>query len=318
MRNNDAVTLVETLKRTPHAHDRHAIERRWPRAALRAAVRSGAVTRLLPTLYAATEHAESTLTRAHAATTWVGSGSVVIGAAAASAWELCEPPRVITVTAPLSMSRAVPPWLSLKRLAERPPSALWHGCPVAMPGWAIATAYGHLPRHQADEMVYRAVRRGLATPGEIGEVAASLSSVRHRRELESTLAAAAAGSESYLETVGLRAVFSTNDFAGFIRQHRVLADGASYRLDMYDPVTRTAVELDGAVAHGGAGQRERDARRDVRLASIGIVTLRFVYRDLTERPAWCRAMVTSATARRGVARVGMSGDSDASHAFEWA
>jgi len=310
--------LIEALKRTPRAFDRHAIERRWPRAALRAAVRSGAVTRLLPMLYVATEHAESTLTRVHAATTWVGSGSVVIGPAAASAWELCDPPRTIMVTAPLSMSRAVPPWLTFRRIAECPPTAFWHGCLVAAPAWAVATAYGHLPRDQADEMVYRAVRQGLATPGEIGEVAASLGSVRGRRALVATVAAAAAGSESFLETVALRTVFVAKEFAGFIRQHRLRADGVSYRLDMYDPATRTAVELDGAIAHEGTGHRARDVRRDARLASIGIVTLRFVYRDLTERPAWCREMVVSTIARRGAMRVGMSADSDAAHPFEWA
>lgn len=301
MRNNEAVTLIEALKRTPHAFDRPTIERRWTRAALRAAIRSGAVTRLLPALYVATEHAESTLTRAHAATTWVGPGSVVIGAAAASAWQLCEPPQRIVVTAPLSMSRTVPPRLELRRMAECPPPALWHGCPVATPAWAVATAYGHMPRDQADEMVYRAVRQRLATPGEIAGLAVRLRSVRGRRALASTVASTAAGSESYLETVALRTVFATNDFASFIRQHRIRADGAAYRLDMYDPATRTAVELDGVLAHEGIGRRARDVRRDVRLASIGIVTLRFVFHDLMERPAWCRALVRSTMAQRGAA-----------------
>ena len=163
---------------------------------------------------------------------------------------------------------------------------------------AIATAYGHLPRDQADEMVYRAVRQRLCSPQEIGQLASSLSAVRSRRVLATTVEATAAGSESFLETIGLRTVFASKDFAGFIRQHRLGADGANYRLDMYDPVTRTAVELDGEVAHQGADRRAHDVRRDTRLASIGIVTLRFTFRDLTERPAWCRSMVSRTIARR--------------------
>ncbi len=228
----------------------------------------------------------------------MGSGSVVIGAAAASAWGLCDPPRTIAVTAPLSMSRNAPPWLTLQRLAERPPFALWHGCPIATPEWAIVTAYGHLPRDVADEMVYRAVRQRLCSPQDIDQIASNLSAVRRRRALATTVKATAAGSESFLETIGLRKVFASKDFAGFIRQHRLRADGANYRLDMYDPVTRTAVELDGEVAHQGADQRARDVRRDTRLASIGILTLRFTFRDLTEQPEWCRSMVTSTVARR--------------------
>lgn len=318
MRNDDAAVLIETLKRSPLPFHRQAIERRWSRAALRAALRSGEVTRLLPCLYVASEHSRSTLARAHCATTWVGTGSVVIGPAAASAWELCEPPRTVSVTAPLSMSRAVPSWLALRRVAERPPFAFWHGCPVATPAWAVATAYGYLPQDQADEMVYRAVRRRLATPSEIRDLATGLASVQRRRALASTVAATAAGSESYLETIGLRVVFATKDFAGFIRQHRVFADGANYRLDMYDPASRVAVELDGTLAHAGADTRGRDVRRDARLASIGIMTLRFTYRDLTERAAWCREMVLRTMARRGTVRVGMSADSDAPNGFEWA
>jgi len=318
MRNNDAAPLIDALRRAPHAFPVDEIEGRWSRAALKAAIRAGSVSRLLPALYVATEHAESALARSHAATSWVGSGSVVIGVAAASAWDLCEPPRTITATAPLSMSRATPAWLTLRRIAENPPFALWHECPVAIPAWAIATAYGHLPRDQADSMVYRAVRQRLATPDELREVARELTSIRHRRELISTVAATAAGSESFLETVGLRTVFAPKAFSGFIRQHRVRADGASFRLDMYDPVTRTAVELDGAVAHATVDQRARDVRRDARLASIGIVTLRFTYRDLTARPEWCRAMVAGTIKQRQVGRLGVSADSEARREFEWA
>lgn len=285
---------------------------------MRAALRSGAVTRLLPSIYAASEHVESTLTRAHAATAWVGSGSVVIGAAAASAWELCDAPRFVTVTAPLAMSRATPPWLTLRRIVEVPPSASWQGCPVATPDWAVVTAYGDLPRDEADEMVYRAVRQRLATPDELGELAARMPSLKRRKALVSTIAATASGSESYLETLALRSVFRGKQFTGFIRQHRIRADGANYRLDMYDPVTRTAVELDGRATHAEPIQRARDARRDARLASIGVLTLRFGYRDLVERPAWCREMVTSTMRGRRAGQVSLSADYGAAPTAEWA
>jgi len=298
MRNTDAIPLIEMPQRTPHAFRRDTLERRWSRPALRAAVQSGKVKRLLPGFYAASEHVDSTLTRAHAATAWVGSGSIALGEAAASAWGLCESPRIIVATAPLTMSRATPSWLTLKRLAEHPPSALWHGCPVALPARAVVTAYGSLPRDQADEMVYRAVRRRIVTPEELSRLISSLPSVRHRRALKSTVSATAAGSESFLETVGLKAVLASQEFACFIRQHHLRTDGAHYRLDMYDPATRTAVELDGAVAHESPGQRARDVRGDARLASTSIVTLRLTYRDLTERPAWCREIVTRTLAHR--------------------
>ena len=318
MRNPSTMELVEVLRRAPRAFTWQAIESRWSRPALRAAVRSGAITRVLPGLYAATEHAVSTLTRSHAATAWVGSGSVVIGAAAASAWGLCEPPRIITVTAPLTMSRHTPQWLKLKRLTELPSSALWHGCPVATPAWAIVTSYGHLRRDQADELVYRAVRRGLVTPPELSELITSLRAVKHRRSLEATIAATAAGSESFLETVGLTTVFTSKDFGGFIRQHQLVTRSVKFRLDMYEPLTRTAVELDGDEHHDGTENRLRDVRRDAILASVGILTLRLTYRDLTTRAPWCRDVVRDTLAMRADPRVGMNADFEADHAREWA
>jgi very-short-patch-repair endonuclease len=157
-------------------------------------------------------------------------------------------------------------------------------------------------------MVYRAVRQRLTTPGELDDLAARLRSVRGRKALTSTIAATASGSESYLETLALRSVFRGKAFADFIRQHRIRADGANYRLDMYHPVTRTAVELDGRAAHAETTQRTRDARRDARLASIGVLTLRFGYRDLAERPAWCREMVVRTMRGRCPCRVGLSAD----------
>ena len=166
-------------------------------------------------------------------------------------------------------------------------------------------------------MVYLAVRRGLVTPDEIASVATALGSVKGRAQLLSTVSAAAAGSESHLETIGLRSVFATKEFAGFIRQHRVRADGTHYRLDMYHPPTRTAVELDGAVAHDGESQRARDVRRDARLASVGIVTVRFTYRDLVDRPLWCRVVVARTLETRGSGRVGLSATSETDDPHEW-
>lgn len=281
-------------------------------------MRCGAVTRVLPERYAATEHAGSTVTRAHAATAWVGHGSVVLGVAAASAWELCDSPSSITVTGPPGMSRAVPPWLTLRRTEEPPPSALWHGCPVSLPALSIATAYGHVARDRADGLVYSAVQRRLTTPAEITAVVSTLYGVRGRRALMSTLSAVKAGSESHLETIGLSSVFHTKEFAGFVRQHRLSGDGTPYRLDMYHPTTRTAVELDGATGHDGSENRGRDVNRDAALASVGILTLRFTYRDLATRAPWCREMVRRTLAQRDDARLGPSATTDAWGAPEWA
>jgi very-short-patch-repair endonuclease len=116
------------------------------------------------------------------------------------------------------------------------------------------------------------------------------------------VAAIEAGAESYLEERALRQVFNTSEFDRLIRQHDVVIEGQAYRLDLYDDATRTAVELDSEEHHGRSPHRQRDVNRDVHLATIGIQTLRFTYRDITERPGWCRQMLRDGLRARELRR----------------
>jgi very-short-patch-repair endonuclease len=276
-----------------------SLEHRWSRSALRSAVRSGDVTRVLPGLFAATEHVDSLYTRAHAATTWVGPDSVLMGRGAASAWGLCDAPTgAVIVSAAYGTHRSCPAWVRLRRAAEPLPAAEWNQCQIATPAWAAITAFADSPRGTRDHFVYRTVQRGLATPSELTAVVDSLSRLPARRPLLRVITAAAEGAESHLEALALRTVFAPREFAGFIRQHWLRVDGVAYRLDMFDAATRTAVELDGAETHGMAVQRVRDARRDARLATVGILTLRFTYGDLASRASWCREIVRRTLATR--------------------
>lgn len=278
---------------------RDVLEARWSRSALRSSVRSGKVTRLLPGFYAASEHTESLFTRAHGATTWVGPDSVLVGSSAASVWSLCASSQDrIVVSAAYGTHRICPPWVRLRRMAAPLPPAEWRQCLVATPAWAAITAYAETSSATRDGLIYRAVQRGLATPTELATVADEVSRVPDRRHLMRVIAATADGAESHLETLGLRTVFATREFSGFIRQHRLRVQETAYRLDMYDPITRTAVELDGTETHGVATQRARDIRRDAKLASAGIVTLRFTYGDIADRAQWCRTMVRKTLAAR--------------------
>ena len=67
----------------------------------------------------------------------------------------------------------------------------------------------------------------------------------------------------------------------------VLPFGTMY-LDAAVPGLMVAVELDGAAFHGSPEARERDTRRDVALAGLGWVVLRFSYRRPTREPEACR------------------------------
>jgi very-short-patch-repair endonuclease len=96
------------------------------------------------------------------------------------------------------------------------------------------------------------------------------------------------GCESELEIWGVSEVLTGPGMPAFVQQHRVALPSGTARLDAAVPELRLAVEMDGAAFHGSAADRERDIRRDVALAALGWVVLRFSYRRLTREPDACR------------------------------
>jgi very-short-patch-repair endonuclease len=301
MVNHEASRLVDWLRRSPSAFTRRELGSRWSEAAFRSAERRGLIVPVAGPFFATTQQAESLITRAHAATRWFGAGTVLTGESAAHAWGLTDrDPAKVTVSAPLGRKHSCPPWLEVTRSEVRPPSSLWFECPVAVPAWAIVAAYGADRGRRLDDLVYRAVRERIASPDDISLVLAAMPRVRARVQLEGLLARVRDGAESHLEAMALRSVFNTAEFARFVRQHWVRAQGRSFRLDMFDHATLTAIELDGAEAHGWADQREADIRRDATLARVGIATIRLSYRSVNADPAWCRATVRDVLRARTV------------------
>ncbi len=70
------------------------------------------------------------------------------------------------------------------------------------------------------------------------------------------------------------------------------------RRDIHYRACRLAVELDGKASHPGE-QRWQDARRDNAAAADGIVTLRYGWADVTERPCETARQVATVLAGRG-------------------
>jgi very-short-patch-repair endonuclease len=298
VRNHEANELANAVAREARAWRVSDLERRWSPASVRAALRADVVTRVAPGIVAASIHADSFAARAHAAHLMCGDGSVVVGQGAASVWNLCDTPQTVIVSVPYGMKRACPPWLELRRLACEIPTAWWGPVPIAMPAWAAVTGFAFTSTAERDAFLYGVIQSRKATPAELLEVAAHMPRLRGRRHLEAVVSAAQAGAESHLERVGLRSVFNTSDFADFLRQHWVRTPGGNYRLDMYHPASKTAVELDGAGGHGKPERRQYDITRDANVARIGVLTVRLSSADVFTRPIWCREAVADVVASR--------------------
>lgn len=289
MRSSSARDLVDALRATPRSWSTTELGARWGAPALRAANRSGLVAAVLRGRWAATEHAESVITRAHAATAVLGRGSALIGVNAAAAWGLCCPNQeAVTATAHYGARRSTAAWLRVVRRRDALESRQIGVLTVCAPAVAVVTAHAELDCRAGDELVYASVRTRLATASELHEALEACRVTGRRRELRRAIARAEEGCESVLEADAAQGAFRGAAFSDWVRQHRLLLDGVPVRLDMYHPASRTAVEIDGAAFHSSPEEVAADKRRDVLLARHGIQVVRFGTRDLRTHPLWCR------------------------------
>ncbi len=245
--------------------------------------------------------------RTRAAIMWAGPQALVAGASALFAWDVADKaPEAVHLVLPHGAHRRAPRWLNISTVTYNLPFAWWQGdVPVVLPEFAVAQAYGLAPRDERAEVVYRAFRARAVSAESMARALRTMPRVRARASLTARVTYAADGVESFLEERGLRHVFTGPPFRHFLRQHRVAVGNKRFRIDLYDPLTSTAFELDGEAAHGTTARRQRDVERDALLASTGILTVRFTYKDVQGRPEWCRAIALKITAHRGAGGEGL-------------
>lgn len=259
--------------------------------ALEAAVTRGKLVRVLPGLYAAREHSASWQVRSLAACGWMPRGGAITGRGALFAWGVAADHGDDTsVVVPRNYYRNGPPWMNVvSQTHPVGPVVLPTGLVVTSPELALIHAYRWEPASAKNSLVYEACARGIDA-GAVRELIDVLPRVPRRRALQVALERAGDGVESFLEERADVTVLTGAAFQRLVRQHRVTVHRERFRIDAFDPVTRTALEFDGARWHASPEQQERDKRRDAMLASIGILTVRFSFADVMARPQWCRAV----------------------------
>ena len=112
--------------------------------------------------------------------------------------------------------------------------------------------------------------------------------VAGRADMEELIRLVEQGCQSELEIWGVRQVLTGTGMPRFRQQYPVRLPFGTVHLDAAIPELKIAVEMDGAAYHGSPEARERDNRRDVALAALGWVVLRFSYHRLTTDPEGCR------------------------------
>lgn len=136
------------------------------------------------------------------------------------------------------------------------------------------------------------------TPARLLEVMDGRPRMRQREILLAALGDARIGVQSILEHGYLYKVERPHGLPAGTRQLRT-SDGSSARYeDVRYEEYGVIVELDGRQAHPD-GERWRDTRRDNVSAASGLITLRYSYADVMERPCEVADEVARALASRG-------------------
>lgn len=144
----------------------------------------------------------------------------------------------------------------------------------------------------------RACGARLTTPGLLRAALGERARIRWRPELAIALDDIADGAHSILELRYARRVERAHRLPRARRQVRsAIGQHAGYRDALYTEFG-LAVETDGRVAHPPEAHWQ-DQRRDNAAAADGIVTLRYSWTDITQRPCLVAAQVAAALRSRG-------------------
>jgi very-short-patch-repair endonuclease len=146
-------------------------------------------------------------------------------------------------------------------------------------------------------LLARACQRRLTFPWMLRERAKMRAKLRWRAEIGQALDDVEAGVHSPLEYRYLRDVERAHGLPVAERQVCDRQSGRTIYRDVFYRQYGVAVELDGRASH--ADRHLQDNRRDNAAAACGVITLRYGWADVTERPCQTAAEVAQTLRARG-------------------
>jgi hypothetical protein len=151
---------------------------------------------------------------------------------------------------------------------------------------------------QAFDWLCRAVGRRLTTADNLQAALAKRRRSCWRAELTLAFAEVADGVRSVLERRYVRGVERAHGLPAARRQAKIVTGGQTRYIDNLYDEAQLAVELDGQLGHPPE-RRWADSRRDNAHATAGILTVRYNWADVTERPCFVAAQVAGLLSIRG-------------------
>lgn len=269
------------------------------RRGLDTGVRRGELVRLLPGVYVAGAVANEHRVRCAAVVLWSRGALRITGESALHLYARDLPaPAVVECVGPARGGIRVPPWVRLRRREPGPWQSSPRGVACVVSEEAVVDAWHRAAPERREDLLYQALWERVAGWRAIARAASKRRRIADRRRLTAIIREFEAGARSPGEAVARRRVFVGRTFREFERQVELVVAGRRRYPDMLHRELRIVVEADGDAYHGDRRAVRNDRERDAELAAAGYVTIRFSFRDLMDRPDWCRRIVLDAIARR--------------------
>lgn len=147
-------------------------------------------------------------------------------------------------------------------------------------------------------LLARACQRRLTKPFLLDETLSQRARMRWRAEIRLALLDVADGVQSPLEFRYRRYVERAHGLPRPDRQALAVQHGSRIYRDVHYRSYQVTVELDGSASHPDE-RRWEDKRRDNAAAAEGIMTLRYGWADVTERPCQTAREIATVLANRG-------------------
>ncbi len=283
----------------PRAFTRATVLSAIGRVGLEEAVARGGLVALLPGVYVAADQAEAHDVRCEAVMVWSKKAALIAGESALHLRNRAFPaPERVRAVVPPGWSTRPPAWIHLPRL-PRPSaisSALGSRCLLAedalLDAWACASS------DRRKDILYRALWLKIAGPRRLVNAASRRARLPDRRTFDAIMGDFLTGATSPTEVMARREVFTGPEFAELEWQVPMVVNGRRRIPDAIHRAAKVDLECDGDADHTGPRAVARDRERNTEFAAIGWLPVRFSFKDLRDRPEWCRRMLADTIAAR--------------------
>lgn len=289
--------MAQHLNDCAHAFTRGELIRAWSRRQLDRALTSGSVVRLLTGVYCGGSHTRDPVVLGEALNLWQPSGAVTGPLALHLYAPTLPPPRTADFVLPHGHHVSEASWVRLHQSGPVRARTVVQGVDCLEMPRALLDAWRFAAPADRRNLLYEALWARVCTWRLLARELDRTPRVAGRRELQRTLGWFAEGATSPLEARAKHETFTDVRFRDLEWQAALRLRSRTVVVDILHRASMVVVELDGDRYHSTRRARDADRERQTELAAAGYIVLRFGWRDVADRPAWCRERLQMAIAR---------------------